>query len=169
MFPFLRKARHSRKASAAKLTIDWVIPGRLAIGPLPHDQQRSQFEQAQIQAVLSLCAPHEGPIPAWIQALEWQRCVLPDSHCDRLITVSEIEQAVEQLHQLLHVATPVYIHCIASIERSPLITLAYLCRHRSLDFWEALSHLQQVHNPTRPTDTQMKVLQQYLRTVSSQT
>lgn len=166
MFPFPFKTRNrarSARRPAAKLTIDWVIPGRLAIGPLPHDQQRSQFEQENIQAVLSLCAPQEGPIPAWIQALQWQRCVLPDSYCQQLINVAEITDAVEQLHQLILTSPPVYVHCIASIERSPLITLAYLCRHRGLEFWEALSHLQQVHQPTRPTDAQMKVLQQYLR------
>ncbi|ABB56095.1 protein-tyrosine phosphatase family protein [Synechococcus elongatus] len=145
-----------------------MIPGRLAIGPLPHEQQRSQFEQENIQAVLSLCAPQEGPIPEWIQIRQWQRCILPDSYCNKLISVEQITTAVEQLHQLILTSPPVYIHCIASIERSPLITLAYLCRHRGLEFWEALSYLQQVHRATRPTDTQIRVLQQYLRRGSDQ-
>lgn len=151
-----------------KSRIAWVIPGRLAIGPLPQEQQQSEFVQAQIKSVLTLCASHEGLVPDWVQALRWQRCALPDSHYDRLINIDEIATAVEQLHQLVLTEPPVYIHCVAAIERSPLITLAYLCRHRSLDFWEALGHLQQAHRRTRPTDQQIKVLQQYLNSLKDQ-
>lgn len=171
MLPFLFRRRQASQPEPEVVTpakIDWVIPGRLAIGPIPHEQHHARFVQEQIQAVLTLCAPHEGTVPEWVQALRWQRCALPDSHYDRLISVAEIETAVEQLHQLVTTEPPVYIHCVAAIERSPLITLAYLCRYRNLDLWEALKHLQQVHKRTRPTDAQMKVLQQYLNDLKTQ-
>ena len=61
-----------------------------------------------------------------------------------------------RLHQL---HGPVYVHCVAAMERSPLVCLAWLVKQRRLKPARALDYLMQVHPGTNPLPGQLALLQ----------
>ena len=52
---------------------------------------------------------------------------LPDHNSKRFATKYEIENAVNTLEELLEKG-PVFMHCHAAVERSPLISVAFLIK-----------------------------------------
>ena len=55
---------------------------------------------------------------------------------------------------------PVFVHCVAAMERSPLLCLAWLIRRHGLSQQRALDYLMQVHVGTNPLASQLAVLAQ---------
>ncbi len=155
--------RHRNSLPPASPSIDWVLQGELAIGPAPRSDFLPHLLGRRIQVILSLCSEMERPLPKELS--DRFRCVrapLPDSHYARIMEVEELAEAVDILHWNLLKRRPVYIHCLAGIERSPLVCVAYLCRYRQMDLLEALNWMAHVHPPTRPKKTQIQVVQHYL-------
>ena len=54
----------------------------------------------------------------------------------------------------------VYIHCVAAMERSPLVCLAWLVQEHNLKPARALDYLMQVHPGTNPLPGQLALLQE---------
>ncbi|NJN86724.1 MAG: hypothetical protein HC881_10925 [Leptolyngbyaceae cyanobacterium SL_7_1] len=80
--------------------IQWVLPNQLAIGRLPTMALYEPLVQANIQVILSLCAPAEGMLPEIIQhSFECVRYILPDSTYIYPLTVEQLTIAVELVHQ----------------------------------------------------------------------
>lgn len=141
-----------------------MIPGKLAVGGLPCPGDELVFSQNGIQAVLSLCASSEGNLPTEFQPnFKCQQLVLPDSHYDYELEVKQIAAAVEWVYQSIQNQMPVYVHCLAGMERSPTICVAYLCRYYNLELWEAINWLKQAHPSSMPTRSQIRVLQDYIQ------
>jgi hypothetical protein len=103
----------------------WVLRGELALGPAPLLEQHLQDLQDQgLLAVLSLCSEQEAPPPAGLaERFHWRRWVLPDHKAGRPPELAEFQGAVEQLAELAPLG-PVYVHCQAGVERSPLVCMA---------------------------------------------
>ena len=72
---------------------------------------------------------------------------MPDHHSRRLATTSEIQNAVNILDKLLRDG-PVFMHCHASVERSPLISVAYLMKKRNLNCIQAYEYVKQQNKTT---------------------
>ena len=53
---------------------------------------------------------------------------------------------------------PTFVHCVASIERSPLICMAYLIKKCNLTPIEALDYLMEVHPISNPLPGQFAIL-----------
>lgn len=53
---------------------------------------------------------------------------------------------------------PVFVHCVAAMERSPLICLAWLMRKRGLTRLQALDYLTELHPGTNPLPEQLALL-----------
>ena len=150
-------------ASKKQLTISWVIPGKLAVGRLPRPGDGAQLARANIKVVLSLCPVSEGTLPPDVtENFQCLSCVLPDSHYDMAMNVSDLAWAVELVHQTVQNQLPIYVHCFAGIERSPTICIAYLCRYRQLEIWEAVSWLKQVRPICSPTEHQLRTVRDFL-------
>ena len=159
----LRKVVNSRTAASAELPFDWVLDNRIAIGPLPRKAWLTAFEQQGIHSIISLCDEAEGKLPkAMTQQFRCVRVSLPDSRYRRSLTVCELEEAVDLIHWNVQKQQPVYLHCLAGIERSPLVAIAYLSRYRAMDLLDAVGWLSHVHGNSRPTSAQLKVVRQYL-------
>ncbi len=139
--------------------VRWVLVGELALGPAPLAPRHLDRLQAEgVVAVLSLCSEQEAPAP---EGLEHRFCcrrlVLPDHQVSRLLTAAELEQALAALAEL-HARGPVFVHCVAAVERSPLVCLAWLMRQHGLTRQQALDYLMQVHPGTNPLPAQLAVL-----------
>ncbi len=148
------------KSNQSSFSINWVIPSSIIIGPLPRSCHIETLQELGIQSILSLCFESEGTPPEGLLSVcQWERYPLPDSHWNHSLTLEALVSAIEKLHHLQSLTPPVYIHCVAAIERSPTVCLAYLCYFKGLKVWEALRYLKQVHPSTAPTSEQLKVIQ----------
>ena len=142
-----------------RFRVDWVLVQELAIGPAPRAERHLDHLQSEgIKAVLSVCSEEEAPPPVDLnQRFSCQRLVLPDHNAQRLPQLGEIEQALDRLAELRQQG-PVYVHCVAAMERSPLVCLAWLVRHQGLSPQHALDYLMQVHPGTNPLPGQLAIL-----------
>jgi hypothetical protein len=145
--------------AARRFRLDWVLVEELAIGPAPRSNRHlDRLQEAGIKAVLSLCSSEEAALPEGVaERFVHQRCVLPDHRAGRLPELSELEGALAEL-AALRCHGPVYVHCVAAMERSPLVCLAWLVsRHRQTPE-RALDYLMQVHPGTNPLPGQLALL-----------
>jgi len=139
--------------------VSWVLIDALAVGPAPRAQHHlDRLESEGVKAVLSLASAEEAPLPFGIEKrFVWRRQVLPDHRSERLVNPDELAHALILLGGLRENG-PVFVHCVAAMERSPLVCLAWLMRERHLTCEQALDYLMQVHPGTNPLPTQLAVL-----------
>ncbi|MCP9849770.1 dual specificity protein phosphatase family protein [Cyanobium sp. Morenito 9A2] len=149
-------------AVRAHFRINWVLRDQLALGPAPRQEGHLRLlEQEGVRAVLSLCDAPELSMPAALgERFLWARQVLPDHRSGRNPTRGELEAALAELARLRQEAAgAVFVHCLGSMERSPLVCLAWLMRERGLSRLEALDYLMQVHPGTNPLPGQLGLLE----------
>ena len=149
--------------------VNWVLVDQLAIGPAPRAERHlDRLREAGISCVLSLCSPNEATPPAGLgDGFRTSRYVLPDHRAGRLPTLAELEKAVGHLAELQQHG-PVFVHCVAAMERSPLVCLAWLVLQHRMSPERALDYLMQQHPGTNPLPGQLALLNQ-LRSKSTST
>ncbi|MBD2155271.1 dual specificity protein phosphatase [Leptolyngbya sp. NM2-A1] len=141
----------------------WLLPGLLAFGSLPREGDSQRFHQLGIRSVLTLCAAQEGDIPADMpQQFDWLRVMLPDSRYAARPDATQMARAVCFIHTQVSQKTPVYVHCLAGIERSPAVCIAYLCCHQDLELWEAIHQVKQVRPQVLLTEVQLQAIRQLI-------
>jgi predicted protein tyrosine phosphatase len=149
--------------AAGVLSVDWVLPGRVAVGALPRVSDADVLEKAGIRAVLALCSEGEGAWPMQIQDMfHCHRISIPDSHYTAPITPQQIAIAVNHIQHCVEQNLPVFVHCLAGVERSPTICTAYLCRHHYYPLWESLNWVKSVHPESLPSTQQLQAIRKYL-------
>jgi hypothetical protein len=137
----------------------WVITDVLAVGnpPLCSDHL-DRLEAEGIRAVLSLCSELEAALPRELaERFAWTRCVLPDHTWGRAPHPQEMLAALQDV-RALSLRGPVYLHCVAAVERSPLVAIAWLMREKALSRLDALDYLMQVHPGSCPLPDQLAIL-----------
>ncbi len=144
----------------SRFRVDWVLVNELAIGPAPRAERHLERLQAEgVRGVLSLCSEAEAPPPpALAERFQCRRLVLPDHRAGRLPELQELKRALEEL-AVLRLAGPVFVHCVAAMERSPLVCLAWLVSQHRQSPQRALDYLMQVHPGTNPLPGQLALLQ----------
>jgi len=149
----------SPDASASRFRIDWVLVNELAVGPAPRAERHLERLSGEgIAAVLSLCSEAEAPPPAGLeQRFPCRRLVLPDHRQERLPDLAELQAALAALEALRQHGA-VYVHCVAAMERSPLVCLAWLVSRHGLSPQRALDYLMKVHPGTSPLPGQLALL-----------
>ena len=145
----------------SRFRINWVLVDELAIGPAPRAERHlDRLEDQGIRAVLSLCSEQEAPPPPELcSRFACTRLVLPDHRAARLPDPPELAAALEALTDLRRHG-PVFVHCVAAMERSPLVCLAWLVNRHGQSPQAALDYLMQVHPGTNPLPGQLKLLDQ---------
>ena len=145
--------------SQSRFRFDWVLVQELALGPAPRAERHLDLLADEgVAAVLSLCSEQEAPPPAGLQSrFNCRRLVLPDHRVERLPELAELEQALDAVAELRSTG-PVYVHCVAAMERSPLVCLAWLVRRQGLTPQRALDYLMQLHPGTNPLPGQLALL-----------
>jgi len=147
-----------------RTVVTWVIPGKLAVGGSPRPGDSVALAQAGIKVIFSLCAECEEVLPEDVtQSFHCLRLVLPDSHYKSEIKSSQLTAAIDIVQHSIDNQLPIYVHCLAGIERSPTVCIAYLCQSQHLELWEALNWLKQCHPPSMPTESQLRVVRQYIK------
>jgi len=146
-----------------RFRIDWVLVQELAVGSAPRAARHiERLAEEGIGAVLSLCSVEEAPPPAGLEkAFACRRLVLPDHRTGCLPKLDQLQEALGLLAELMPQG-PVYVHCVAAVERSPLLCLAWLVQQRRQTPRQALDYLMQVHPGTNPLPGQLALLESFV-------
>ena len=140
-----------------RLIFDWVLINKLAIGSKPIDYSDILFlEKKGIKSILNLCEEKEAPFID-SKRLKFLRYPLPDHKNNEMITTKQINDAINYLDKLLGNG-PVFVHCYASVERSPLICTAWLIKKLNFKLIVALDYMKQIHKETNPLMQQIEKL-----------
>lgn len=145
------------------LPYSWVLTGRLAVGPMPAGEAHwQQLEQAGLRARFSCCYPHEeGPAPVpphWVSG----GVPMPDHRSQEPLEPERLASALAAAERLLHQGAPLYVHCLAGIERSPLIAVGLAARARHLPLFDALDWVRRCHPAALPLVTHLELLERLL-------
>ena len=151
----------STTQSIQSFRIDWVLTNDLAVGPAPREDWHIQrLKAAGIHGVLSLCSLEEAQPPrGFTDQFQCQRIVLPDHRSPEVLTLDQLKSSLLALSELRQQG-PVFVHCVAGVERSPLICMAWLVQQQHLNPSEALDYLMQVHPGNNPLPGQLALLHQ---------
>lgn len=145
------------------LPYSWVLTGRLAVGPMPAGAAHwRQLEAAGLQARFSCCYPEEeGPVPT---PPHWRsdRLPLPDHRSQEALDPARLAAALERAQGLLQDSAPLYLHCLAGVERSPLLAVGLTARERDLSLFEALDWVRRCHPAAQPLVAHLEVLERLL-------
>ena len=138
---------------------NWVLVDELAIGNPPRSPKDiGLLVNMGIKSILSLCSIEESEnknIQNEIKRyFNHEYSILPDHKSGRAPSNLEIEDALNKL-LLLKKKGPVFVHCLAAAERSPIICMKYLMRFMHLDLITSLEYLRRVNKSTNPLKMQL--------------
>ena len=130
-----------------KFIFNWVLTNKLAIGTSPmNNKDLILLKKNKVKNILCLCSEEESK---WHLELEnnflCYRFILPDSNQKKLPTKIQIEKAYEILKKLVK-NNITFIHCFASIERSPLLCIMFMMDNYNLNLEESLDYVKRVHH-----------------------
>ena len=142
-----------------KFEIDWVLQNELAVGPAPsHENDLNYLLNKGINSILCLCSEEESRSPKNIDKyFNFIRYVLPDHKYNKAPTLDQLEKCLDILSEI-KLKGPVFVHCVASVERSPLVCMAWLVRNHNLNPQQSLDYLMEVHKGTNPLPIQFVLL-----------
>ncbi|KAF0655058.1 hypothetical protein L107_01025 [Cyanobium sp. Copco_Reservoir_LC18] len=147
------------------LPCSWVLTGQLAIGPMPRsDRHWRQLEEAGIRSRFSCCYPEEETAltvpPGWRS----DRIALPDHRAQEPLLEERLALALARAEALVSDAAPVYLHCMAGYERSPLLAVGLTARLRGIDPLAALAWVRRCHPMAMPIYDHLVMLESLLST-----
>ena len=145
------------------LPCSWVLTNRLAVGPMPRcDRHWQQLEEAGFRSRFSCCYPEEetGLIlpPGWSS----ERVSLPDHRQQEPMQEARLALALARAEALVGDAAPVYLHCMAGYERSPLLAVGLTARLRGIDMLAALAWVRRCHPMAMPIYDHLVLLERIL-------
>ena len=142
-----------------KVKLDWVLRNEIAVGPAPLKKSHLEYLASKnIKSILNLCNEKEAPIDEGFNSVfNFKRFTLPDHKVNKEIEIYEIKEIIKIIESLKS-SGPIYIHCFAGVERSPLICMAWLISKHKLSPQRALDYLMEVHKGSNPLPSQYKLL-----------
>jgi atypical dual specificity phosphatase len=73
-------------------------------------------------------------------------------------------KAVGIVHEAIATSNaPIYVHCLAGMERSPSVCVSYLCVHQGMEVWEALNWVKQRNSRTSLSTNQVQAIQALMK------
>ena len=141
------------------IKINWVLNNQLALGPAPRKiEDIKELKNNKIKGILSLCSENEINVEVnYEENFSCKRIVLPDHKYKEALTIDQLNAAINILEEIIELG-PIYIHCVAGVERSPLVCMAWLVKHYDLTPTEALDYLMNVNVGTNPLPAQFGLL-----------
>ena len=148
--------------SKNKFIFNWVLKNKLALGTSPmRVEDVIILEKNKVKNILCLCSEEEAH---WLAGLEnsflCNRIILPDSNQKKFPTNIQIDNAYKMLKKLVK-NNITFVHCFASIERSPLLCIMFIMDNYQLNLEESLDYVKRVHNLTNPRNKQLFIIKKY--------
>ena len=151
------------KKDKNQLIFNWILKNQLAVGSSPSkDEHVITLRNKGVKNIIGLCSVEEI---CWHKDtnvfFNCKRIVLPDSNGGFLPNKNDLKIAFEQLQYFVD-QDITFIHCFASIERSPLLCIMYIMKLYKLKIEEALDYVKNVHPPTNPTNLQLSFINEFI-------
>ena len=145
----------------SKFKINWVLNEELAVGTAPQKNEHlKKLEDEGIKSIFSLCGENEVKSDLKLDELfNHKRYVLPDHKTGKIFSSMELNESLVILRNLLK-SGPVFVHCYAAVERSPLVCMAWLMKEHRLTLQQSLDYLMQTNPGTNPLPGQLRVLKE---------
>lgn len=145
-----------------KFNFNWVLINELAVGNLPITNDAIKIlKKNKIISVLTLCSKNESKdLEKISKTFNYRNIILPDHTYNYDLNKQDIINTLEVLSGLIKLG-PVFVHCVAAMERSPIISMAWLIKSKKLNTEQALDYLMQVNPGTNPLPIQLKVLNDF--------
>ena len=144
------------------MIFNWILVNKFAIGtPLIEKKDQLFLKEKNIISILDLrnefdlCKINHKKQLNLYKQFYLINVSLPDHNSKRFATKSEIENALLSLEKLLRDG-PVFMHCHAAVERSPLISIAYLIKNKGLNLIQAYEYVKQQNKSTNILLEQLK-------------
>ena len=142
----------------------WILVNKFAIGtPILSTNDQFLLKDKKIKSVIDL--RNEYDIEKYNlrhqlnfnKVFDYFNISLPDHNSKRLANFNEIEKSVELLKKLI-LKGPVFMHCHAAVERSPLISIAYLHKYKGLSVNHAYDYVKQQNETTNVSFEQLRFI-----------
>tara|TARA_B100000674_G_C37309474_1_gene675790 strand:+ start:63 stop:539 length:477 start_codon:yes stop_codon:yes gene_type:complete len=151
-----------------KFIFNWILINKLGVGTSPLKESDIKFlKKKKVKNILGLCSEEEvkwnDKINDYFSCF---RIVLPDSNKKILPTNEQLKNAFNLLKDLVS-NDITFIHCVASMERSPLLCIMYVMEKYNLSIEEALDFVKRVHSNTNPTNDQLLCITKYISNKSN--
>ena len=151
-----------------KFIFNWILINKLAVGTSPLKESDIEFlKKKKVKNILGLCSEEEIK---WNEKINNDfscfRIVLPDSNKKILPTNEQLNTAFNLLKDLVG-NDITFIHCVASMERSPLLCIMYVMEKYNISLEEALDFVKRVHSNTNPTNDQLLCITNYISNKSN--
>jgi hypothetical protein len=137
-----------------------VLTDQLAIGPIPRSETHwRQLEAAGFRSRFSCCYPEEEA--GLILPAGWRSdgVALPDHRQQEPMQEDRLALALSRAEALMLQAPPMYLHCMAGCERSPLIAVGLTVRRRQVDMLSALDWVRRCHPMAMPIYSHLVLLE----------
>ena len=127
------------------------LNNKLAIGAAPrYLRDLEELKKNEIVWIFSLCSKEENNAKVnFEEYFSCKRLILPDHKYKEALTINLLNLAVNTLAEIME-SGPVYIHCLAGVERSPLVCMGWLIKNYNLTVTQALDYLMEIHKGTNP-------------------
>jgi len=145
------------------MLFNWISINKLAIGTPPLTKaDKTLLRDKGIYSILDL--RNENELLLGIEKKKYFKLVdefnylnvpLPDHKLGRFMNAAEIKKTVFELEKLIKFG-PVFMHCHAAAERSPLISIAYLYKTKGLSLIQACDYVKQQNKSTNLHIKQLK-------------
>ena len=146
------------------MKFNWILVNKFALGtPIVLENEKLLLKKKGIKTVIDLRNSkdlNEINHQKYIENLSdfrYENFQLPDHKSGRLSETFEIREAVDLLHSSLSDG-PVFMHCHAAIERSPLISIAYLHLKKSFSIIQSCDYVKQQNDSTCINVEQLKYI-----------
>ena len=143
-----------------KYKINWVINNEIAISRAPLSGKNFEYLfSCGIRNIICLCSEIEVPyVHDKHNIFDFVRYELPDHKCNEIITHNQINVVLEIIDKLYKKKGAILIHCLAGVERSPIICMAWLIKRKNLSYINAYEYIKSVHPDTNPMTNQLEVI-----------
>ena len=146
------------------MKFSWILINKFAIGmPITLETEKEFLKKQGIKTILDLRNSedlskinHQDYIEN-LSGFEYKNVQLPDHKSGRFSETFEIRKAVDLLHSSLAEGT-VFMHCHAAIERSPLVSIAYLHLKKNFSIIQSCDYVKQQNQSTCINLEQLKYI-----------
>ena len=154
-----RRLSSSKKPKKKIFKLNWVLKQQIAIGNVPKSQEDfNKLTEFGIKSIITLCNEEEASFPEKFSSLfRFERYILPDHKSSRSPKLSQLKEVLSLIKVNLKYG-PIFIHCFAAVERSPLVCMAWLVNECKLSSEQALDYLMQINPGTCPRPEQIATL-----------
>ena len=145
-----------------KFIFNWVLKNKLAIGTSPmKSEDIILLKKNKVKNIICLCSKEESK---WHQELEdnflCNRFILPDSNKKKLPSKNQLDNAYKVLKSSV-TNNITFVHCFASVERSPLLCIMFIMENYNLNLEESLDYVKRMHKLTNPRNNQLILIKNY--------